>query len=226
MALYEAKMKRVHVSLSLATMLCCMLLMSSFTVAFSFSSSSQVLTNRRSESIGVNGPSFGDDASFTTYTCPRTTRSHRPSTQLFGFFDDLMKGFDQSGDNDDQKKSKKGAMEQRNDDNEEQELNETDFIQELKRRRELDAENANANQITVSNVMTKQDEEEDDEDKEFDGYALRDAIYNKWGQCFDVDFQPGELGSLYIITLCSYSCKRREKVISYSTFNSLNLCVY
>ncbi|KAL9187583.1 hypothetical protein ACHAXT_001686 [Thalassiosira profunda] len=29
----------------------------------------------------------------------------------------------------------------------------------------------------------------EDEAREFDGYALRDAIYEKWGECFDVDFQ-------------------------------------
>eukprot|EP00553_Chaetoceros_curvisetus_P003624 CAMPEP_0204632720 /NCGR_PEP_ID=MMETSP0717-20131115/25483_1 /ASSEMBLY_ACC=CAM_ASM_000666 /TAXON_ID=230516 /ORGANISM="Chaetoceros curvisetus" /LENGTH=252 /DNA_ID=CAMNT_0051650631 /DNA_START=119 /DNA_END=877 /DNA_ORIENTATION=- len=143
-----------------------------------------------SKSVGLKGLHFGDVVPITTHTPFVTSISHRrPSTQLFGFFDDLMKGFEQGGDNDDQNKSKKGGMEKKNDD--EQELNEADFVQELKRRRELDTENAsaNSNKIVASNVMTKQDEEED-EDSEFDGYALRDAIYNKWGQCFDVDFQP------------------------------------
>ena len=71
----------------------------------------------------------------------------------------------------------------------------------MKQRRELDAENinANANQIAVSNVTTKQEEEEDDKDKEFGEYALRDAICNKWGQCFDADFQHDELRSLLIL---------------------------
>lgn len=28
-----------------------------------------------------------------------------------------------------------------------------------------------------------------DDDEEFDGYALRDVILEKWGECFDADFQ-------------------------------------
>ena len=28
----------------------------------------------------------------------------------------------------------------------------------------------------------------DEEDEEFNGYSLRDAIYEKYGKCFDVDF--------------------------------------
>jgi len=42
-------------------------------------------------------------------------------------------------------------------------------------------------------VQKRMDESEDDNDKEeeeFDGYAFRDAIFNKWGVCWDVDFQP------------------------------------
>jgi Domain of unknown function (DUF3067) len=32
--------------------------------------------------------------------------------------------------------------------------------------------------------------EEHGNDKDFDGYDFRDIIYAKWGQCFDVDFNP------------------------------------
>jgi hypothetical protein len=33
-------------------------------------------------------------------------------------------------------------------------------------------------------------DDDDDDDEVFDGYALRDIILEKWGECFDVDFQP------------------------------------
>jgi Domain of unknown function (DUF3067) len=34
--------------------------------------------------------------------------------------------------------------------------------------------------------------EKQDDDEVFDGYALRDVILEKWGECFDVDFQRVE----------------------------------
>ena len=57
------------------------------------------------------------------------------------------------------------------------EFSEVDFRQELDKRNNVNAEN---------------EDEALEEEEEFDGYALRDAIYNKWGQCFDLEFQPGK----------------------------------
>jgi hypothetical protein len=50
---------------------------------------------------------------------------------------------------------------------------------------ELDRRNNNNNleSPSTSVVLTEEKEEE------FDGYAMRDVIYEKWGACFDVDFQ-------------------------------------
>ena len=69
------------------------------------------------------------------------------------------------------------------DDDDDQELNEADFIQELKQRRELDAENINpnANQIAVSNVTTKQEEEEDDKDKGFSRICVKRCYLQQIG---------------------------------------------
>ena len=41
-------------------------------------------------------------------------------------------------------------------------------------------------QVNTSNIGSEEDELEV---SLFDGYDLRDIIYNKWGECFDVDFQ-------------------------------------
>lgn len=48
--------------------------------------------------------------------------------------------------------------------------NESDFQKEVQKRTETPDDNNNA--------------------EEYDGYALRDAIYEKWGKCYDIDFQP------------------------------------
>jgi hypothetical protein len=37
-----------------------------------------------------------------------------------------------------------------------------------------------------------QEDENEDDDEVFDGYALRDVILEKWGQCFDAEFQRVE----------------------------------
>ena len=46
--------------------------------------------------------------------------------------------------------------------------------------------------IQESSVMTKSQvtNDESSENSDYDGYAFRDAIYQKWGKCYDVDFQP------------------------------------
>ena len=50
--------------------------------------------------------------------------------------------------------------------------------------------------------------EGEEEGGEFDGYALRDAIYEKWGECFDVDFQRVDsygVRSVYLVS-CNIGC--------------------
>jgi len=43
---------------------------------------------------------------------------------------------------------------------------------------------------TKAAVKDEDDVESDNNSDEFDGYDLRDAIYDKWGYYFDIDFQP------------------------------------
>ena len=51
------------------------------------------------------------------------------------------------------------------------------FQQELAKRQKQQVASVDSDNLPRENDTT-----------EFDGYALRDAIYNKWGECFDVDF--------------------------------------
>lgn len=48
---------------------------------------------------------------------------------------------------------------------------------------DLDMEAFQARKKQQEDAKQQQDDEE-----EFDGYALRDVIYEKWGKCYDVDF--------------------------------------
>ena len=112
-----------------------------------------------------------------------------------GFLDDLMSGNlfnDRNGKNEDDEESN----------NEGSEIvsresgfswNEEDFRSEIQSRQnkstnsKSDRDSSSLNLITEASLSEK---EEDEEGTEFDGYALRDVIQDKWGVCYDVDFQP------------------------------------
>lgn len=59
-------------------------------------------------------------------------------------------------------------------------VKEIDFMKEVEKRKS--AKEMKAKAIII----------EEKDDKEFDGYALRDAIYAKWGCCYDLEFQKVE----------------------------------
>lgn len=103
-------------------------------------------------------------------------KSKSKDFQLFGFFDDLMKG--NIGKQPQAEKAPKI---------EDDELNESNFRNEIQRRGE-EAQSQDSDKVVVT--ATERMDGENEEEQEFDGYMLRDAIYNKWGQCFDVNFQP------------------------------------
>jgi len=99
------------------------------------------------------------------------------SSLSLGFFDDLMKNWDDSSSSnkDENEKNKASTASNTNDvkkDDEDIGFDETDFRKELEKRQNMEVE-------------IQQEEE-----IEYDGYMFRDAIYNKWGECFDVEFQP------------------------------------
>ncbi len=105
-----------------------------------------------------------------------TTTPHRlPATSLQGSpFDDFLGNF--FGKDEDKEKSEIDEGGDTNDD----EINLSSFQQELSKRKEQ--EEAEADEL--ENAISTSEEEEE----EFDGYKMRDAIYNKYGECFDVDF--------------------------------------
>lgn len=84
------------------------------------------------------------------------------------------------------------------DDENDNNLDLNSFQQELARRRRRDNDsdgedgNINMNDVDDDAIEDAQDNPtntEEDNEASFDGYDFRDIIYNKWGECFDVDFQ-------------------------------------
>ena len=78
------------------------------------------------------------------------------------------------------------------------------------------------NEISLSsfqNELAKREEEESsniEEEEEFDGYALRDCIFAKYGVCFDVEFQRVDsygFRTVYLVSCyevyvpCAYNVK-------------------
>jgi len=135
-----------------------------------------------------------------------------------GFFDNLWNGnlFDNKNNGDynvdDTPSNKREESENNND---ETSWNEEDFRKELlKRKDEVDdsaepsfrikeltgmsstvtPEMKSTSDESLINIQNENNDDKQDNDKqeetEFDGYALRDAIYKKWGKCYDIDFQP------------------------------------
>ncbi|KAK1742539.1 DUF3067 domain-containing protein [Skeletonema marinoi] len=65
-----------------------------------------------------------------------------------------------------------------------EEINISSFQQELTKRQQQQPQQEL--ETDIDNAITDANKEEEEE--EFDGYKMRDAIYNKFGECFDVDF--------------------------------------
>ena len=121
-------------------------------------------------------------------------RTPHPPTQLHGsFFDDLVGG---GHDKEKAEALPKESMvkEVEGDDNH---LWDTSGLQAEIERRNADACSSNNGAPTQSDsseaVEADIDSKENEaEEVEFDGYMFRDAIYNKFGVCWDVDFQRVE----------------------------------
>lgn len=87
-------------------------------------------------------------------------------------FDEFLGNF--FGKDADKEKSEIDEGSDTNDD----EINLSSFQQELSKRKQQEEADESDNAISTSV----------EEEEEFDGYKMRDAIYNKYGECFDVDF--------------------------------------
>ena len=75
-------------------------------------------------------------------------------------------------------------------------INLSSFQEELSKRQQQQQEVADNLEEEATDTDDNNKEEE-----EFDGYAMRDAILNKWGECFDVDFNKVDaygLRSVYL----------------------------
>lgn len=117
--------------------------------------------------------------SFSSTTGFAQTRKNRLVVLKGNFLDDLFQGNFFAANNDENSNEKKVSTSEK-----EEELSESAFQNEVQKRSSTSEDR--------SNVMTKKKEKTSslNNNEEFDGYALRDAIYAKWGQYFDVDFQP------------------------------------
>mmetsp|Transcript_33274 Transcript_33274/g.49084 ORF Transcript_33274/g.49084 Transcript_33274/m.49084 type:complete len:220 (+) Transcript_33274:2-661(+) len=67
-----------------------------------------------------------------------------------------------------------------------EEINISSFQQELSKRQQQQPQQEV--ETDIDNAITDANKEEEEEEFQFDGYKMRDAIYNKFGECFDVDF--------------------------------------
>ena len=126
-----------------------------------------------------------------------------------GFFDDLVNGKlfsgESSGDDNKNDDDKKEAASTTNDGTKDSDdtddlssWSEADFRNEVQSRdakysgNKVDSD-SKSSPVPISSgsvAIAQEKDEERDETEEFDGYAMRDVIYNKWGVCYDIDFQP------------------------------------
>lgn len=113
-------------------------------------------------------------------------RNFFPSTTLSSSPLDDFLGNIFGKEKDDNKKNDNGKNKASSESNtNEGEMSLSSFQQELvKRQEEADSTSAE----TIIDDETNKGEG-DDEESEFDGYDLRDVIFYKWGECYDVEFQ-------------------------------------
>ncbi|KAL7494097.1 hypothetical protein ACHAWT_003310 [Skeletonema menzelii] len=109
----------------------------------------------------------------TAFVATSTPRRIIPATVLQSSpFDEFLGSiFGKDEDNDESSSRNKGS------DTNDEEIDISSFQQELAKRQEQQIAD------DLDNTVASKEEEE-----EFDGYMMRDAIYNKFGECFDVDF--------------------------------------
>ena len=86
--------------------------------------------------------------------------------------------------NDDKKKNDDSVKDINDGD---EEINLSSFQKELSKRQQQQDIMVDSEEMASVTSITDADDNADTEE-EFDGYAMRDAILNKWGECFDVDF--------------------------------------
>lgn len=121
---------------------------------------------------------------------PRRTRSQ---PILYGsFFDDLFGGGSESKDTDKDGASPKEAISNKDEDDDDGLWDASGLQAEIDKRNAESSSSAPSVQAVSAAAVEKDGDKEEAEEVEFDGYMFRDAIYNKFGVCWDVDFQRVE----------------------------------
>lgn len=128
---------------------------------------------------------------------PPTSNAHVLSSSLSSSpFDDLIGGLFGS---DKKEPSCGNAIELNNDiGQEDDEMSLSSFRQELTKRQQSKEE---VEEVEAALMTTNPQDEE-----EFSGYDLRDIIYTKYGECFDVQFQRVDSYGVRAVYLVSYYC--------------------
>ena len=124
----------------------------------------------------------------------KTTLSSSP-------FDDFLGGLF-GNDKDDKSSNRIDNAQDIKDDEEEMSL--SSFQQELFKRQQ--SKNVSTTASTSSTKIAGKDEEEEEE---FSGYDLRDIIYYKYGECFDVQFQRVDsygVRAVYLVSIFISMC--------------------
>ena len=142
------------------------------------------------------------------------------SSPLDDFLDSIFGNNNSNNENQNNDNIRGNEANNKNDvqDENEETMNISSFKQELAKRQNNKVESETVYSISDSssnsNSNTKGSEKE--EEDEFDGYALRDAIYDKYGECFDVDFQRVDVGgfrNVYLVSAFVVEIRGGEEVL-------------
>ena len=126
---------------------------------------------------------------------PSATTTQLPSSPLDDLIGNIF-GKDEAKKNDSNDNSEEGKISpnsESNDDDGGDEMSLSSFQRELAKRQDKEADDE---METATNT--------DDDEEEFDGYALRDMIYYKYGECFDVEFQRVDSYGFRTVYLVSF----------------------
>ena len=120
--------------------------------------------------------------------------------------DDLLGGLFGKDEKKESSEKPAVAMSIDNDVKEDDDMSLSSFQQELAKRQSHQLEtSAQSADDEGTSVHTKTGE---DDEEEFTGYDLRDMIYYKYGECFDVEFQRVDSYGFRTVYLVSCGCIR------------------
>lgn len=146
--------------------------------------------------------------SYRTTSIASATPSRSRSSLPLSPFDNLIGGLF-GNDDEKEKKPEPNDFDSTIKDNvpvEDDEISLSSFQKELTKRQQ---------QVEEANPDPTEDEEE------FNGYDLRDIIYTKYGECFDVQFQRVDsygVRAVYLVSFCSHGTANFMRTFTSSQF--------